>query len=79
VRRNTATGTSATPPPLRPASAARSSPSFAAPRRASGAESIEQAGYPGPPLQLMDELTLTLPQKIRKETREAIEAAGGTW
>jgi 3-hydroxyacyl-CoA dehydrogenase/enoyl-CoA hydratase/3-hydroxybutyryl-CoA epimerase len=38
-----------------------------------------QAGYPAPPLQLMDELTLTLPRKIRKETREAIEAAGGTW
>ncbi|WP_414939422.1 3-hydroxyacyl-CoA dehydrogenase NAD-binding domain-containing protein [Amycolatopsis sp. cmx-11-51] len=38
-----------------------------------------QAGYPAPPLQLMDELTLTLPRKIRKETREAIEASGGTW
>jgi len=38
-----------------------------------------QAGYPAPPLQLMDELTLTLPQKIRKETKAGIEAAGGTW
>jgi len=38
-----------------------------------------QAGYPAPPLQLMDELTLTLPQKIRKETRAAVEAAGDTW
>src|SRR3954468_15550245 len=38
-----------------------------------------QAGSPAPPLQLMDELTLTLPRKIRKETREAVEAAGGTW
>ncbi|MBB3663983.1 MULTISPECIES: 3-hydroxyacyl-CoA dehydrogenase NAD-binding domain-containing protein [Prauserella salsuginis group] len=38
-----------------------------------------QAGYPAPPLQLMDELTLTLPRKIRLETKEAIEAAGGTW
>ncbi|QWF82353.1 3-hydroxyacyl-CoA dehydrogenase NAD-binding domain-containing protein [Amycolatopsis sp. CA-230715] len=38
-----------------------------------------QAGYPAPPLQLMDELTLTLPRKIRKESREAVEAAGGTW
>jgi 3-hydroxyacyl-CoA dehydrogenase/enoyl-CoA hydratase/3-hydroxybutyryl-CoA epimerase len=38
-----------------------------------------QAGYPAPVLQLMDELTLTLPQKIRKETRAAVEAAGGTW
>ncbi|EGD54845.1 3-hydroxyacyl-CoA dehydrogenase NAD-binding domain-containing protein [Gordonia neofelifaecis] len=35
-----------------------------------------QAGYPAPPLQLMDELTLTLPQKIRKETEAAIRAAG---
>ncbi|MFC0315672.1 3-hydroxyacyl-CoA dehydrogenase NAD-binding domain-containing protein [Gordonia phosphorivorans] len=35
-----------------------------------------QAGYPAPPLQLMDELTLTLPQKIRKETQAAAEAAG---
>ncbi|WP_308431412.1 3-hydroxyacyl-CoA dehydrogenase NAD-binding domain-containing protein [Amycolatopsis deserti] len=38
-----------------------------------------QAGYPAPPLQLMDELTLTLPRKIREETKAAIEAAGGTW
>jgi len=38
-----------------------------------------QAGYPAPPLQLMDELTLTLPQKIRKESRAAVEAEGGTW
>ena len=38
-----------------------------------------QAGYPAPPLQLMDELTLTLPRKIREETRAAVEAAGGVW
>ncbi|SFO96030.1 3-hydroxyacyl-CoA dehydrogenase / enoyl-CoA hydratase / 3-hydroxybutyryl-CoA epimerase [Amycolatopsis arida] len=38
-----------------------------------------QAGYPAPPLQLMDELTLTLPRKIRQESRAAVEAAGGTW
>jgi 3-hydroxyacyl-CoA dehydrogenase/enoyl-CoA hydratase/3-hydroxybutyryl-CoA epimerase len=38
-----------------------------------------QAGYPAPPLQLMDELTLTLPRKIRQETRAAVEAAGGKW
>ncbi|HEY4421046.1 MAG TPA: 3-hydroxyacyl-CoA dehydrogenase family protein, partial [Pseudonocardia sp.] len=38
-----------------------------------------QAGYPAPVLQLMDELTLTLPQKIRNESRAALEAAGGTW
>ncbi|MGO3327430.1 3-hydroxyacyl-CoA dehydrogenase NAD-binding domain-containing protein [Gordonia sp. (in: high G+C Gram-positive bacteria)] len=35
-----------------------------------------QAGYPAPPLQLSDELTLTLMQKIRKETQTAAEAAG---
>ena len=35
-----------------------------------------QAGYPAPPLQLMDELTLTLPQKIRKETEAALKAEG---
>ncbi|GAA4753058.1 3-hydroxyacyl-CoA dehydrogenase NAD-binding domain-containing protein [Actinomycetospora chibensis] len=38
-----------------------------------------QAGYPAPPLQLMDELTLTLPQHIRQETRKGVEASGGTW
>jgi len=38
-----------------------------------------QAGYPAPPLQLLDELTLTLPQKIRKETKAAVIAAGGEW
>jgi 3-hydroxyacyl-CoA dehydrogenase/enoyl-CoA hydratase/3-hydroxybutyryl-CoA epimerase len=38
-----------------------------------------QAGYPAPPLQLMDELTLTLPRKIREETRAGVEASGGTW
>ena len=38
-----------------------------------------QAGYPAPVLQLMDELTLTLPRRIRNETRAAVTAAGGTW
>ncbi|MHA6626808.1 3-hydroxyacyl-CoA dehydrogenase NAD-binding domain-containing protein [Pseudonocardia sichuanensis] len=38
-----------------------------------------QAGYPAPVLQLMDELTLTLPQKIRNESKAAVQAAGGTW
>ncbi|WP_209325899.1 3-hydroxyacyl-CoA dehydrogenase NAD-binding domain-containing protein [Brevibacterium renqingii] len=38
-----------------------------------------QAGYPTGALQLLDELTLTLSQKIRQETRTATEAAGGTW
>ncbi|MFC4950417.1 3-hydroxyacyl-CoA dehydrogenase NAD-binding domain-containing protein [Pseudonocardia sp. GCM10023141] len=42
-------------------------------------QASSQAGYPAPVLQLMDELTLTLPQKIRKETRAAVESAGGTW
>ncbi|WP_167001497.1 3-hydroxyacyl-CoA dehydrogenase NAD-binding domain-containing protein [Mumia sp. ZJ430] len=38
-----------------------------------------QAGYPAGPLQLLDELTLTLTHKIRQETRAAVEAEGGTW
>ncbi|MCY1046175.1 3-hydroxyacyl-CoA dehydrogenase NAD-binding domain-containing protein [Corallococcus sp. bb12-1] len=38
-----------------------------------------QAGYPAAPLQLVDELTLTLPRKIRKETQAAVEAEGKTW
>ncbi|HEY3259541.1 MAG TPA: 3-hydroxyacyl-CoA dehydrogenase NAD-binding domain-containing protein [Pseudonocardiaceae bacterium] len=38
-----------------------------------------QAGYPAPPLQLMDELTLTLGHKIRREFRAAAEAAGTEW
>ncbi|WP_028934368.1 3-hydroxyacyl-CoA dehydrogenase NAD-binding domain-containing protein [Pseudonocardia spinosispora] len=42
-------------------------------------QASSQAGYPAPVLQLMDELTLTLPQKIRKETRAAVEAAGQKW
>ena len=38
-----------------------------------------QAGFPAPVLQLFDELTLTLPRKIREESRKAVEAAGGTF
>ncbi|MGO2035891.1 MAG: 3-hydroxyacyl-CoA dehydrogenase NAD-binding domain-containing protein [Brevibacterium sp.] len=38
-----------------------------------------QAGYPTGALQLLDELTLTLSQKIRQETKAGTEAAGGTW
>lgn len=38
-----------------------------------------QAGYPAKVLSLMDELTLTLPRKIREETKRAIEEAGGVW
>ncbi|MEU0410713.1 3-hydroxyacyl-CoA dehydrogenase NAD-binding domain-containing protein [Streptomyces griseorubiginosus] len=42
-------------------------------------QAAAQAGYPAKVLSLMDELTLTLPRKIRKETRQAVEEAGGTW
>ncbi|MCV7220310.1 3-hydroxyacyl-CoA dehydrogenase NAD-binding domain-containing protein [Mycolicibacterium elephantis] len=35
-----------------------------------------QAGYPAPPLQLLDELNLELLQKISTETRKAAEAEG---
>ena len=38
-----------------------------------------QAGYPAPPLQLLDELTLTLPRRIHAATRAAVRDAGGTW
>jgi 3-hydroxyacyl-CoA dehydrogenase/enoyl-CoA hydratase/3-hydroxybutyryl-CoA epimerase len=42
-------------------------------------QASSQAGYPAPVLSLMDELTLTLPRKIRQETEAAVRAAGGTW
>ncbi|MFJ8660671.1 3-hydroxyacyl-CoA dehydrogenase NAD-binding domain-containing protein [Streptomyces sp. NPDC093795] len=42
-------------------------------------QAAAQAGYPAKVLSLMDELTLTLPRKIRNESRRAIEEAGGTW
>lgn len=38
-----------------------------------------QAGYPAGALQLLDELTITLTQKIRVETKKAEEAEGKTW
>jgi 3-hydroxyacyl-CoA dehydrogenase/enoyl-CoA hydratase/3-hydroxybutyryl-CoA epimerase len=38
-----------------------------------------QAGYPAGPLQLFDELTLTLPRKIREETKAAAIAEGIGW
>ncbi|MER7695930.1 MULTISPECIES: 3-hydroxyacyl-CoA dehydrogenase NAD-binding domain-containing protein [unclassified Streptomyces] len=45
--------------------------------------SIEQAaaqsGYPAKVLSLMDELTLTLPRRIRDETKRAVQEAGGAW
>lgn len=47
------------------------------------AASIEQAGaqagYPTSPLRLLDDLTLTLPRKIRQESQAAAVAAGRTW
>ncbi|MFC8176086.1 3-hydroxyacyl-CoA dehydrogenase NAD-binding domain-containing protein [Streptomyces sp. NPDC057242] len=42
-------------------------------------QAAAQAGYPAKILSLMDELTLTLPRKIRNETKRAIEEAGGVW
>jgi 3-hydroxyacyl-CoA dehydrogenase/enoyl-CoA hydratase/3-hydroxybutyryl-CoA epimerase len=39
-------------------------------------QASSQAGYPAPVLQLMDELTLTLPRRIRNEYRAAAAAAG---
>ncbi|WP_109208985.1 MULTISPECIES: 3-hydroxyacyl-CoA dehydrogenase NAD-binding domain-containing protein [Microbacterium] len=38
-----------------------------------------QAGYPAGALQLLDELTISLTQKIRLETRAASEASGEVW
>lgn len=38
-----------------------------------------QAGYPAGALQLVDELALSLSQQVRRETRAAEEARGGTW
>ncbi|MFF2327448.1 MULTISPECIES: 3-hydroxyacyl-CoA dehydrogenase NAD-binding domain-containing protein [unclassified Streptomyces] len=46
---------------------------------ASVEQAAAQAGYPAKVLNLMDELTLTLPRKIREETRRAVEAAGRSW
>ncbi|MGW5938518.1 3-hydroxyacyl-CoA dehydrogenase NAD-binding domain-containing protein [Streptomyces celluloflavus] len=46
---------------------------------ASVEQAAAQAGYPAKVLSLMDELTLTLPRKIRLETRRAVEEAGGSW
>lgn len=47
------------------------------------ASSIEQAalqaGYPVGPLQLTDELSLSLDKRIRDETRAAVLAEGGEW
>lgn len=42
-------------------------------------QAAAQAGYPAKVLSLMDELTLTLPRKIREETKRAVEESGGDW
>ncbi|WKK24984.1 3-hydroxyacyl-CoA dehydrogenase NAD-binding domain-containing protein [Streptomyces olivoreticuli] len=46
---------------------------------ASVEQAAAQAGYPAKVLSLMDELTFTLPRRIRDETRRAVEEAGGVW
>ncbi|MFF9205648.1 FAD-dependent oxidoreductase [Streptomyces sp. NPDC014986] len=46
---------------------------------ASVEQAAAQAGYPAKVLSLMDELTLTLPRRIRSESKRAVEEAGGTW
>ncbi|MET8955017.1 3-hydroxyacyl-CoA dehydrogenase NAD-binding domain-containing protein [Streptomyces sp. NPDC004393] len=42
-------------------------------------QAAAQAGYPAKVLSLMDELTLTLPRKIRNESKRAVEEAGATY
>jgi 3-hydroxyacyl-CoA dehydrogenase/enoyl-CoA hydratase/3-hydroxybutyryl-CoA epimerase len=42
-------------------------------------QASSQAGYPAPVLQLSDELNLTLMQKIRNASRNAIIEGGGEW
>jgi 3-hydroxyacyl-CoA dehydrogenase/enoyl-CoA hydratase/3-hydroxybutyryl-CoA epimerase len=46
---------------------------------ASVEQAAAQAGYPAKVLSLLDELTLTLFVRISRETRAAVEAAGGVW
>ena len=46
---------------------------------ASVEQAAAQAGYPAKVLSLMDELTLTLPRRIRDEARRAVEEAGGSY
>ncbi|MFG1806686.1 3-hydroxyacyl-CoA dehydrogenase NAD-binding domain-containing protein [Streptomyces sp. NPDC049040] len=46
---------------------------------ASVEQAAAQAGYPAKVLSLLDELTLTLFLRIGRETRGAVEAAGGVW
>ena len=42
-------------------------------------QASSQAGYPAPVLQLTDELNMELARKIRKATKEAVEAEGLPW
>ncbi|MEU6322085.1 3-hydroxyacyl-CoA dehydrogenase NAD-binding domain-containing protein [Streptomyces sp. NPDC047009] len=42
-------------------------------------QAAAQAGYPAKVLSLMDELTLTLPRKIRNESKRSVQEAGGTY
>src|SRR3954465_10394151 len=42
-------------------------------------QASSQAGYPAPVLQLSDELNMELMARIRKASKEAVEAEGGTW
>ena len=42
-------------------------------------QAASQAGYPAPVLQLSDELNMELMIKIRKASKEAVEAEGGQW
>jgi 3-hydroxyacyl-CoA dehydrogenase / enoyl-CoA hydratase / 3-hydroxybutyryl-CoA epimerase len=42
-------------------------------------QASSQAGYPAPVLQLSDELNMELMAKIRKASKEAVEAEGGEW
>ncbi len=37
------------------------------------------AGFPAPPLAMLDEVSLTLTQHIRAASKDAVERAGGTW
>ncbi|WP_018178690.1 3-hydroxyacyl-CoA dehydrogenase NAD-binding domain-containing protein [Jongsikchunia kroppenstedtii] len=48
-------------------------------RAASVERAALKAGYPVSPLKLIDETTLTLPRKVRREKKAAFEAAGTPW
>ncbi|MFJ2116811.1 3-hydroxyacyl-CoA dehydrogenase family protein, partial [Streptomyces sp. NPDC087850] len=46
---------------------------------ASVEQAAAQAGYPAKVHSMRDELTLTLPRRIREETKRSVEEAGGVW